>query len=186
MKRRGRKEGATGSHTTHNINNRDEDNSQNGGEGGGWRRKDRQSTAEKRLQKNLPWHLENIVTSLWDITPGSNAICRWLGAFLWSRGEASLSDWSAGCLRFWIEWLIKVNCSDHLQTRFGPGKPRVDVQQTNKKIITLSCLSFFRHIFCLVKKCRCTVSLCTTDWFRDVIKNSKLPISVVTILRFLT
>lgn len=34
MKRRGRKEGATGSHTTHNINNRDEDNSQNGGEGG--------------------------------------------------------------------------------------------------------------------------------------------------------
>lgn len=41
------KEGATGSHTTHN-NKRDEDNSQNGE----WKRKDRQSTAEKRLQKS--------------------------------------------------------------------------------------------------------------------------------------
>lgn len=46
-KQKWRREGATGSHITHNNKTRNEDNSQNGE----WRRKDRQSTAEKGLRK---------------------------------------------------------------------------------------------------------------------------------------
>lgn len=60
--RGGRRRGATGSHTAHSGNKSDEDNVSDG-------------VQNKGHEKHLLRHLENTATSLWDIRPGSNAVC---------------------------------------------------------------------------------------------------------------